>query len=158
MPFTVNYRGLSVQVESVEELDQLAERTETQRERESRRAKRVARSQTSRGPLFVDIAPEKSIRGLVKELQDNQKTILAALCNTNQSDTDLRRLLNLGSNNKALAGALSSITKAANKVGVESPIQKKSSRSGNGEREYVYSLIPGAIEEVQRALSANGHA
>lgn len=157
MAFTVQYRGLPVQVDSIKELDQLAEQLETQRDRETRRAKRAVRSQTPRGAQF-DTTPDKSVRGLVRELQANQRIILAALVGGDQSDADLRRLLNLGTNNKALAGALSSISKAAKRIGVDSPIDKKNSRSGNGKREYIYSLIPAAVEEVQRALSANGHA
>jgi hypothetical protein len=157
MPFTVSYRGMAVQVDSVEELDQLAQQTESQREREARRMKRAARPPVTRNTLF-DTAPEKSIRGLVRELRDNQKLILAALCNSEQSDADLRKLLNFGDNNKALAGALAGVSKAAKRVGIEAPIQKKMSRSGNGAREYIYSLVPSVTEEVHKAMSVNGHA
>lgn len=156
MAFVVNYRGMPVQVDSIEELDQLAEKMESQRERDMRKAKRAARPAAPRNNLF-DLGPEKSIRGLVRELRDNGRAVLSALSERSHTDTELRALLNLGDNNKALAGALAGISKAAAKIGVDLPLEKKISRTGNGQREYTYSLSSAAIEEVQKAL-LNGPA
>lgn len=160
MPFTVNYRGLHVECETINDLNRLAEELEATKAKDARKARRLAKSQAqplsqaSKPSLFE---PEKSIRGLVHQLKENQRQLLSEISKTERSDAELRQLLNLNGN-KALAGVLSGISKAAKRIGLEDvPIESKMSRSGSGEREYRYSIRPDAAEEVQKAL-LNGHA
>jgi glutamyl-tRNA reductase len=154
MSFTVTYRGLQVECKTIEDLNRLAEESESIRAKDARKARRIAKAQAARPSLFE---PDKSIRGLVKELKDQQRTLLTEISKAEKSDAELRALLRLPGN-KALAGVFSGISKAAKRLGLESvPIERKMTRSGSGEREYRYSIHPEVAEEVQKVL-LNGHA
>ena len=157
MPFTVNYRGLPVQCETIEDLNRLAEQLEINRAKEARKTRRVGQPQGQTTPLFTtSSASEKSVYGLVCGLKDQQRMLLSEINTSARSDSELRALLHLA-NNKALAGVLSGISKAAKRLGTQVPIEKQMSRSSSGDREYRYSISPDVAEEVQRAL-LNGHA
>ena|ERR1700734_908762 len=158
MPFTVNYRGLQVECETIEDLNRLAEQQEASRAKDARKARRLARSQAGTGAEWSPVIGEQSISGLIHELKDNQKQLLSEISEAEKTDIQLRAVLHLA-NNKALAGVLAGISKAAKRLGLQDApiIESKMSRSGNGDREYRYSIRPEAAEEVQKAL-LNGHA
>jgi hypothetical protein len=156
MAFIVKYRGLDVQCESISDINELADQVEVTRTKEDRRAKREATRVPvgrSTAPLFAD----RSIRGVIQELKSPQRKLISAIAESERTDSELRDLLGLDGN-KALAGVLSSISKASKRLGLDHVfIEKQESRAGNGEREYRYSIRPESLEEVQRAL-LNGHA
>jgi hypothetical protein len=130
---------------------------EISRAKEARKTRRAARAQSQPISLFsTSQNPDKSVYGLVSQLKSQQRMLLSEISKAARSDGDLRALLHL-ENNKALAGVLSGISKAAKRLGTQVPIDKQMSRSSSGDREYRYSIRPDAIEEVQRAL-LNGHA
>ena len=88
MPFTVNYRGLQVECETIEDLNRLAEQQEASRAKDARKARRLAKSQGQGQPQLSRplFEPDKSIRGLVHELKDNQRTLLTEISRAERTD------------------------------------------------------------------------
>lgn len=154
MAFVTRYRGLEVQCETIEDLNALADQMQLSKSvsRTSRHGQRTPPSETSRPSL---LPTEDPMRQLIPELSPQQLRLLSEIAKDQKSDSELRHALAL-SNNKALAGILAGISKAAKRIGLQTPIEKSVTRSTTGEREYTYTLESGVIEEVKQAL--NSHA
>lgn len=139
MAFRILYKGLEVFCDTPQEVDALASQRKVSPERFPR--------------LLSEISEKPDIKGMVQSLKKNQQALLRHLVAGPQSDADLRTKMNLDGN-KALAGVLSGVSKAAKRMGLEPRgiINKTASRNGTGERHYQYSLVPEAMEDVKRGL------
>ena len=151
MAFVVKYRGLDVSVETLDQLDQLADRVSPNgSERKARQPRKVTTVEPVQG--------RTSVRKMVIGLVGKQRRMLSTLAEGKQTDAELRQKLNLESN-KALAGVLSGISKAMKRDGLlVRIIDKTAFRSSGGERKYTYALNPTVKEEVREALEAKGRA
>ena len=140
MSYRVRYKGLDVICENVADIDALAASSST----DSSRVKRIQKRE------------HRSVRRLIRELNENQRKLLEMLLASGEKpviDTDLRAALRLD-NNKALAGILAGISKRAKSAGIDggSLLTKSQSRNGSGERHYAYRIVPEASEEVRSGL------
>ncbi len=101
---------------------------------------------------------KKTFPNFVKALSEKPLNVLQILikANTSMTDTELRNALNLESNLQ-LAGYMSSITKAAQKMNfaVGEIIKKEVLSNVPGERAYKYSIPFDASEKIKEALNQN---
>lgn len=142
MAYKVNYKGFEVTCESPEELNILLDSSAEASRRKARTAERVAKRE------------HRSIVKLVAEMNGGQRKLLDYLMSVGSaSDEQLRELLELGTN-KQLAGALTSVSKAAERAGIsrEKLIVSTMQRSPNGDRTYQYSIPEESVDEVRSGL------
>ena len=146
MAFVVKYRGLDVTVDSLDQLDQLADRISPNGA--GRKSNEVPQAH---GANTEDRT--QKLRKMIAGIVGNQRQFLVLLSTyAKQTDTELREKLNLDSN-KALAGVMAGISKAIKRNGLQLRIVDKTSfRSSSGDREYTYSLNPAVKEDIRESL------
>lgn len=151
MAFMVKYRGLDVTVESLDQLDQLADRV-APNSSGGRKTNASVDSQSSNTHERHE-GRDQALRKMIAGIVGNQRKFLVLLATEGKkTDAQFRESLGLDSN-KALAGVLTGITKASKRAGLQGRlIDRTSFRSSGGEREYTYSLNPAFKDEVQESL------
>jgi hypothetical protein len=153
MAFVVKYRGLDVSIDSLDQLDQLADRLSSNGAKRSGPGPNQAHGSAPNQSANPD-QEHAAIRKMMLELSDKQRLLLIELgMNDKRTDKMLRETLDLESN-KALAGVLAGISKALKRHGIRTAvIMKASFRSSGGDREYTYSLNPAVQEDFEEVFS-----
>ena len=145
MNLTVNYKGLEVRCESLEDLDVLAAHAEAQ----SVSVRGVSEQRDSAGRrLLMAVNRGQEVR-LLAEVSTGPRTD-AELCQRLGLRTESNDRVRA---NKALAGSLAAVSRAAKRIGLGKPLNQSIGRMDSGDRKYVYSMSPKLAAEIRDALS-----
>lgn len=132
------YRGLEVVVDSIAEIDDLADQL-------GRKGKTLS---TRQDALVVP----GTIDSIVESATADQRTLLKYLVEHGQSSDDaIREALNLN-DNKQLAGMTAGLSKRLASARISTQIINSSHRSENGNRVYRYEIPEEALEDVKKGL------
>lgn len=154
MSFKVNYKGLEVICDSVEDLDLLADKLNTNEQANKFKPVKSSNKNINASPNLFDSGSNNSIESFVKRLNPKPLGVIRALVEANRplTDTELRDALNLESNMQ-LAGYMSAITKASKKegFGIDDILFKEILNDTPGKRAYSY-VIPNLIRDKLAGL------
>lgn len=163
--FRVNYRGLDVVVDSLEDLDRLADRM-------TKPAKRPQAPRGSHIPTSADPAPlprpaeqaapaptsaqtsvssEKTLVDVVRVLPVSRQDLLRLLLHEDRTDIEVRQHLGLKSN-RDLAGIMGSISKRLKAAGLDDDLISSEHSYQNRKRVYRYHLRTDARSMIRAAL------
>lgn len=141
MSYRVKYRGLEVAVDTLDEIDALADRIQSGRAEQ--------RSTERRPP-----PPPSSVQEIVASATSDQKKLLGLVLESGSSgmtDEALRSAIGL-ENNKQLAGMTAGISKRLVGAGLSTQILKSEQQMSGGVRSYRYWITPEAEDEVRKGL------
>ena len=156
MPFRVNYKGLEVEVDSIDDLDALAARINGNSTRRAAGPPRTDKTERPVQPTIDADSPiENRLKAFVAALNENARRVYKDIAQYAQpiNDVDLRERLKINSNNE-LAGYLAGITRAAKKAALDPDVvlTKVTRDNRPKHRAYQYSIPAGILDDVRRIM------
>lgn len=141
MSYRIKYRGLDIVVDTIKDIDALADHLE---------ARRLAQAPSSPAQ-----SPESSLAELVRTSTSKQNQFLRFLVDRSEEDAptdeELRVALGLRDNNQ-IAGLTSALSKRLKGLGLDTILVLKDIRFSQGLRNYRYWIPESLREELREAL------
>jgi len=136
MPYTVKYKGLDVQCDSIEEIDQLASS--------------LSGRNGSSGVSAASGTTADRLTAFVKALRPRHRQVLLAIAKST-TPVSADKLVELaGVEQGEIRGVMGGLTRIAKNNGLEKLIVRDFRRNGTGKRHYEYSIDGEIVEEVRK--------
>jgi hypothetical protein len=139
MPYRVNYRGLDVVADSLDEVDALADRLE-------------ARGRGRGVKSSAQVSPPTTIAEVVLSATTDQRKILKHLAEVGEASDEILRTVVGATDNKQLAGMTAGLSKRLIAAGLDVQLVRNEHRFENGQRVYKYWVPTEVIEDVKKGL------